>query len=172
MSLHRDLLTQARQLATHEPRRPKQASLRRAVSAAYYALFHLLVDAASREVVSGQGQEVLRQQVGRSLGHTDMKKACQAWAGWNPGSPAQPLGRLVPSGPDSRVVILSSAFVELQQARHEADYDLSRRFSRSDVLALVGLAQEAFQAFSEMPKHYEHKRIFLLSLIFHGRWKR
>lgn len=67
MSLHRDLLNQARQLATHEPRRPRQASLRRAVSAAYYALFHLLVDAASREIVAGQGRDVLRQQVGRAL---------------------------------------------------------------------------------------------------------
>ncbi|WP_280545690.1 MULTISPECIES: hypothetical protein [unclassified Halomonas] len=172
MSLHKDLLNQARQLATHEPRRPRQASLRRAVSSAYYALFHLLVDAASREVVSGQGLDTLRQQVGRALGHTDMKKACQAWVRWNPGSPVQPLGRLLPEGPEERVVIVSNAFVDLQQARHEADYDLSRRFSRSDVLALVGLAQEAFQVFDDMPKRCEQKRIFLLSLVFYGRWKR
>ena len=46
MSLQQDLLRQARHLATKEPRRPSQASLRRAVSAAYYALFHLLVDEA------------------------------------------------------------------------------------------------------------------------------
>ena len=46
MSLQQDLLRQARDLATKEPRRPSQASLRRAVSAAYYALFHLLVDEA------------------------------------------------------------------------------------------------------------------------------
>ena len=38
MSLHQDLLAQARHLLRKEPRRPKQASLRRAVSAAYYAL--------------------------------------------------------------------------------------------------------------------------------------
>ena len=44
-----------------EPRRPKQASLRRAVSAACYALFHLLVDDAERafldwRVVRGSAQ--------------------------------------------------------------------------------------------------------------------
>lgn len=42
MSLPNELLAQARHLATKEPRRPRDASLRRSVSAAYYALFHLL----------------------------------------------------------------------------------------------------------------------------------
>ncbi len=42
MSLHADLLDPAEQLAQLDPRRPKQANLRRAVSSAYYALFHLL----------------------------------------------------------------------------------------------------------------------------------
>ena len=51
MSLHLDLLRQARHLATREPRRPSQASLRRSVSTAYYALFHLLVDEAVRRMV-------------------------------------------------------------------------------------------------------------------------
>ena len=47
MSLHADLLKQARHLSTKEPSRPSQASLRRAISAAYYALFHRLVDEAT-----------------------------------------------------------------------------------------------------------------------------
>ena len=42
MPFPNDLLEQARHLANREPKRPKQASLRRAVSAAYYTLFHLL----------------------------------------------------------------------------------------------------------------------------------
>ncbi len=44
MSLSRDLLKQARILARKEPKKPLQASLRRSVSASYYAIFHLLVD--------------------------------------------------------------------------------------------------------------------------------
>ena len=70
------------------------------------------------------------------------------------------------------VVTLASAFVELQQARHGADYDLSRRFSHSDVLALLILADESFVAFDGIPKAEPHRRIFLLALVFHGRWKR
>ena len=61
MSLHADLLKQARHLATKEPRRPSQASLRRAVSAAYYALFHRLVDEATRMMISRGNRDSLRQ---------------------------------------------------------------------------------------------------------------
>ena len=46
MSFPDDLLEQAYHLANREPESPKQASLRRAISTAYYALFHMLVDEA------------------------------------------------------------------------------------------------------------------------------
>jgi uncharacterized protein (UPF0332 family) len=42
MAYHDDLLDQALKLVHEEPSNPKQAGLRRAVSAAYYAVFHLL----------------------------------------------------------------------------------------------------------------------------------
>lgn len=167
-----DLRHQAHQLARHEPQRPRQASLRRAVSSAYYALFHLLVDAVSREVVAGAAQETLRHSVGRALNHSDMKKACQSLANWNINSPPEPLATLLASTPPPWMVTVASAFVDLQQARHEADYDLSRRFTRSDVLALIGLADGAFAAFGQVPKADHERRVFLLGLVFHGRWRR
>jgi hypothetical protein len=46
MALADDLLEQAHHLAKREPKRPRQASLRRAVSTAYYSLFHLLISSA------------------------------------------------------------------------------------------------------------------------------
>ncbi|GAB4215496.1 MAG: hypothetical protein OHK0013_41130 [Sandaracinaceae bacterium] len=46
MALHDDLLAQAARLARTDKNRPKQANLRRAASAAYYALFHLLITRA------------------------------------------------------------------------------------------------------------------------------
>src|SRR5580658_8841910 len=47
MVLASDLLEQAYHLARREPKRPRQASLRRAVSTSYYALFHLLISEAA-----------------------------------------------------------------------------------------------------------------------------
>jgi len=48
MAFAQDLLEQSSHLANREPRRPRQASLRRAVSTAYYALFHLLIQEATK----------------------------------------------------------------------------------------------------------------------------
>jgi uncharacterized protein (UPF0332 family) len=47
MALAEDLLDQAFLLLNKESKNPKQASLRRVVSTAYYALFHLLIQEAS-----------------------------------------------------------------------------------------------------------------------------
>jgi hypothetical protein len=49
--LHSDLIEQAQHLAKREPNRPRQASLRRAVSTAYYALFHMLISDAALKLV-------------------------------------------------------------------------------------------------------------------------
>ena len=39
---------------------------------------------------------------------------------------------------------VASALAELQGARHEADYDPARRFTRREALDLVGQAERAF----------------------------
>jgi hypothetical protein len=73
MSLHDDLIEQARHLAGREPKRPRQASLRRAIAAAYYAVFHLLVADAVKSVAPRM-PEGLRSQVRRAFGHSAMKE--------------------------------------------------------------------------------------------------
>ena len=80
MSLQDDLKKQARQLATREPKRPRQASLRRAISTAYYALFHLLVAESSRLLLTGQNRQHLRDTLARAFAHADMKKVAQQFA--------------------------------------------------------------------------------------------
>src|SRR4051794_37786887 len=72
MSLHDDLLIQAEQLAQLDSRRPKQANLRRAVSSAYYSLFHLLTAEASALYAEEPG---LASRINQTLDHGEMKKA-------------------------------------------------------------------------------------------------
>src|SRR5579863_6321021 len=74
MPFPNDLLEQARHLANREPKRPKQASLRRAVSTAYYAIFHLL----SMEMAKNWKRPAERFTVARMLDHTPMVKVCKA----------------------------------------------------------------------------------------------
>jgi hypothetical protein len=50
--------------------------------------------------------------------------------------------------PDLEVV--AEAFVQMQQARHEADYDLVRRFTKTEAQDLVQLADAAIHAFGRV----------------------
>jgi hypothetical protein len=52
MPLHQDLLTLARELVDRNRAAPVEAELRRGVSTAYYALFHLLVHEATSRLVA------------------------------------------------------------------------------------------------------------------------
>jgi hypothetical protein len=107
MSLHHDLLEQAEHLARREKLRPKQASLRRAISSAYYALFHLLVDAATRFIATGS-RDGLRRQLARNFDNAAMKSASQAFAAANGKHPwVYALGR----PPSMDLVDVASAFV-------------------------------------------------------------
>lgn len=142
MNLHTDLLAQARHLATKEPRRPRQASLRRAVSASYYAVFHLLIDAATRRLVTGPDRSGLRTCLGRAFSHSGMKAAAIAFREAPlPKRIAPALAKALPQPP---LRAIAQAFVTLQQARHEADYDTGRRFGRQATLDFAEVATQAF----------------------------
>jgi uncharacterized protein (UPF0332 family) len=79
LALHHVLLEQATHLATRETKKPKQASLRRAVSAAYYAIFHLLVaDGAKR--LSPTNPAGLGPLIQRAFSHGDMRAVCKGFA--------------------------------------------------------------------------------------------
>ena len=142
MSLPQDLLAQARILANKEPRRPKQASLRRSVSASYYALFHLLVDAAVRRLVTGNDRDALRNCLSRAFHHGVMNTVARQFANCRispklcPGLNDLPL--------QDEIIRVARTFVDLQQHRHEADYDVGRSFTRLEVLNIVSDAERAF----------------------------
>src|SRR5712692_6430330 len=115
MGLAQDLLRQADHLATYESVKSSQASLRRAVSTAYYALFHLLIEDAA---LLWQGSPEARTGLERGFQHGPMKKTSQqfrepGWKDWH--------GNQQPVPAALRQV--AKAFVDLQDQRHTADYD-------------------------------------------------
>src|SRR5947209_5185965 len=86
MAFADDLLEQAYHLANMDIGRPKQASLRRAVSTAYYALFHLLID----EAVGNWSVIRQRSILARMFDHGKMKRICEDHVNqfFSSGSPA------------------------------------------------------------------------------------
>lgn len=163
MSIATDLLEQAYHLAAREPRRPRQASLRRAVSACYYALFHLLVHEASRMLVTGTP---LRQLVSRTFVHSEMKRASESFARRR--LSAAIFAMLGSASVSAPLVRVAQAFVDLQQARHEADYNLARTFGRSEVQTLVNQAEQAFADWGTI-RGQPDARLYLVCLLL---WQR
>jgi len=164
MSLANELLEQARHLARRERRRPRQASLRRSVSAAYYALFHLLVDEATGLLVS---RPETRPLFARAFDHGDMKQASRAFANPQPQLAELTGGTPVPPA----VQDVAAAFVELHQARHEADYDAERSFTRLESADLVARAAQAFVAWREV-RNDPVAKLYLASLLLWKKWDR
>ena len=78
------LLELARELAQLDPRRPRQAALRRAVSTAYYALYHRIVLDGANHLVGywGTGDErAIGDAATRWFTHQKLAAACAHFSG-------------------------------------------------------------------------------------------
>jgi uncharacterized protein (UPF0332 family) len=168
MSLHVDLLEQASHLLRREPRRPKQASLRRAISAAYYAFFHLLVHESSKRLISGASHEQLRALTVRAFDHGTMKQASKAFAS---GGLPPSLQSILPHGAPVELRKLADVFVNLQHARHGADYDVNLSLTRHETQTLVDQVEEAFQLWQTL-REDPAARVYLTSLLLWRQWNR
>jgi hypothetical protein len=137
MGIAQDLLLQADHLATYQGNSPNQVSLRRAVSTAYYALFHLLIEDAA---LRWQGSSEAQMRIQRAFAHRSMKDISERFRGptcrgWQ-GRPRQ-----VPAALQQ----VAGTFVDLQEKRHTADYDNSEQWSATEVSALLNADRSAFQ---------------------------
>lgn len=169
MSLSHDLRIQARQLATHEPKRPKQASLRRAVSAAYYSLFHLLTEEAAQLLLKDRDVKPLQQLLQRTFSHGVMKTAAKAFAG---GNLAPTIAQHFPGPISAGLSTVATTFIDLQDARHRADYDLSYRFTRQEVLDLIQAVDDAVQCWEQIRKQPDAKTFLVMLLSYESLRKR
>jgi hypothetical protein len=141
--------------------------LRRAVSDAYYAVFHFLIDQSCRVMIGAQhDQAAYRQVLGRAFSHAVMRSACESFAGGTLRAAASK-GLPASFSISQDVRRTATIFLELQDARHAADYDLTERFNRSDVILLIQQATAAIALFQNSPAGNE-KRFFLVCLLAWG----
>lgn len=137
MAFHDDLLEQALHLANRERKQPRQASLSRAISSSYYALFHLLIaEAVSKWKITAQ-----RPQLARIFEHARMNAASERILNV----------RLFPFTSEDPAVVahikkIATTFSRLYEYRQIADYDTATQWSRTEVLALIESVAEAFRS--------------------------
>lgn len=162
--LHKQLLSQATRLAALDPKRPQQANLRRAISTAYYALFHFLVDEATKTMIgTANERRVFRNYLARGFQHSDMRDACKSFIETNPGANTAP--GLVAAGPsDSTIRLVAQVFGEAQQKRHDADYNRTKPATRADALATINSVSHAIRAIKPLLPEPKVK-FFLCCLI-------
>ncbi|MBK7875170.1 MAG: hypothetical protein IPJ77_05385 [Planctomycetes bacterium] len=164
-ALHDQLLDQALHLAVKAPHRPLQASVRRSISASYYALFHFLVrESAGAHAGQGRRWRAHRDLLGRTFKHGEMAEASKAFLrGWA----RLPLG-VQRTIPDSRlhpgVVQVADTFVKLQEARHAADYDTACRFARETAVSHARSVRTAIRAWPS-PAKEPSARAYLACLL-------
>jgi hypothetical protein len=139
MALHDELLALAKELVDRNPGAAVAGDLRRAVSTAYYALFHLLVHEATTRLVA---VPTLRPRVARAFDHNVMKKVCQDYARLVPNAAGQLVlgGQLVPAA----IQNIATEFIALQEARHQGDYDTAVAITQAQAQTDVMRAETAF----------------------------
>ena len=157
-----DLLEQAEHLAKREKNKPRQASLRRAVSTAYYALFHLLI----AEAALNWKQTHQRHLFARSFEHARMKQASESQTKElsRHSEHSNPPGFAI----SQQLLEVASSFVELQSKRHTADYDNAEIWTRTEALEQVDAATRAFQSWKAI-RNEPAAQDYLFSLMLKKR---
>jgi uncharacterized protein (UPF0332 family) len=155
-----DLLDLARDIADMDADNPRQASLRRAVSTAYYALFHLLIS----EATSNWRQVELRPALGRIFEHGKMKNASS-----NRAQTLNAILKKTPAGHPEPVVaanllVVADAFLQAHRQREDADYNTSRDWTRTEVWNLIDSVSKAFESWRAIRDEPE-AQAYLVSLL-------
>lgn len=150
--MSRELLETARRLASNRGQ-ARQSDLKRAISTAYYALFHALAkECADRLVGTGERSDQAWRQTYRSLNHGDARSACAT---------LNALG--FPSG----IKDVGHHFRSLQENRHRADYDPFHRVNRTDARTAIARAEDAIAKLKATDK--KDRTAFAVLLLFKHR---
>ena len=148
-----DLIATSRLLTTapHPNTQPLQDSLRRAISTAYYAMFHALAS-SNADCLVGTPHDQLTEhgwsRVYRGLNHNAARRnLMQHWSLFSP-----------------QIRHFAHVFEQLQDQRHLADYDPNKTFSLFETQPLIDLAEQAIRGFMQVSVD-ERKVVAIQSLI-------
>ena len=127
-----ELLALSTELANHD--NAGQAHFRRAVSTAYYALFHLLVSDATLNwnVVE------FRPKLARFFEHGNMKSVSLRFVSDLKRKFSETIE------PQASLYIVADTFVQAQEERELADYDVAQEWTQTEVLDRIQAVRFAF----------------------------
>jgi len=145
---------------------PRQVDLRRAISNAYYAVFHAVMTEAADDFVGKTHRQTPRYAlVYRRAEHRSLLRLCEDIR--KDTLPArysmyEPVG-----GFGSELRSFATVVIQLQEKRHEADYDPLVRVGRSDAALAIATGREALTLFRRASP--TRRRAFLSLIVFSPR---
>jgi len=148
MGLADELLSDARFLADKGVAEQRQTLMRRSISTAYYAAFHLFIE----DFVEHWEFPDQRARLGRMFEH---RKMCTGFTARDKNKPT-PV--------ELALHDVITAFAQLQKDRQRADYDSGWRLVETDVRNSTGLAEEVFEKWRGI-KDEDAARSHLLSMF-------
>jgi len=160
MGLADDLLDLAQDRAGLPSEHHRQANLRRAVSTAYYALFHLLIS----EATTNWARPELRPVLARLFDHGPMNtasvnKESELNAYFNGDPPAGPEREVA-----GRLRLVAKTFVQAQQRRVDADYNVGRDVDETDMLNQLNEVRAAFKSWNAI-RDEASAQAYLLAML-------
>jgi hypothetical protein len=158
------LLEQAEKLIEPPPAGPpRQVDIRRAISAAYYSVFHATLRAAADLYVGVIYRATSRYTlVYRSIDHKDLRDLCSKVRERNLSAK---LTQYAPVGGfDTEIMAFAQALLELQEKRLDADYNPSIRVRSSDAQLAIGAARNTLQRLQSADP--SNREAFLGLLLF------
>lgn len=151
-----DLVKTSRDLARVSSGRPREANLRRAVSTAYYAMFHCLAECCANLLVGGSGSNRSQpawNQTYRALDHGNARRRCESQ-------------NLIARFPID-IQDFANLFVDMQAKRHSADYDPDSSFSMPDVIQDIEEVEDTIIRFNSAPR--KDRRAFAVYVLLRRR---
>jgi hypothetical protein len=139
------LFEQAEKLIARPPAgAPRQVDVRRAISSAYYGVFHATLTAAADQFVGVTKRSTSQYGlVYRSVDHKWLRILCEEVK--KPTLPAKFIPYAPADGFGRHIAAFAAAALELQEKRHNADYDPLIRIKTSDAQLAIQTARAALQ---------------------------
>jgi len=145
---------------------PDQAALRRAVSSSYYALFHQ-IKADAVKLIAPNVPEAINHRIQRWFDHAEMRRVCAKFLN---DKLDQPLLGLIGSVTPKELQQVCRTFIELQDARHRADYDLGYSLTPKECFQFIDGSAAAIGTWRDINDSAE-ANIFILSLLMWKNWE-
>jgi hypothetical protein len=141
----------------------RQVDIRRAISAAYYAVFHATLTAAADAVIGPTRSNSPHYTLAyRSIDHKELRAVCELVR--RPTLPPKYRPYCPTAGFGNSMRSFAATVIALQERRNTADYDPSPRLRISDAVEAVDFARVALTNWNAAPA--DECSAFLMVLMF------